>query len=592
MKTPLFKIGAALALLCLFNGCVNDDYDLSDIDTTTQIKVNDLTIPVNIDVVNLGDIITFDENSKIQPVTIDGQTFYALRETGSFESDPIEINSVTAPAPVLAPTEDHLDQLLAPRAAAAGSNPLLQPKTYEIKDMGNDIHYNAGHVDEAIVDLDFIEADMSLTITLEALNAGNSLESVLFENVVLQLPKGLVATTEKGTYDPVTGLWDIPSHMVTTSTTSLTLFATGVNFKQAGAEIDADHSFDYKGEFRIKSGLVTITPSVAAITELPASLYFRASYSVSDMVAKSFSGMVNYRLDGFDIDPVSLSDIPDFLSGEGTNIRLANPQIYLQVNNPVAGNKLNCSTGITLTAMREGAPDLTFSPDNGAFVIGHEFGIDGPYNFVLAPSITSLTIPDIYKDNLNFVEFTSLTGLVATPENFAVVGLPDRIGIHMDDPQVYDQRVTDFHLGVTLPGVRGSYEMVAPLALENGSMIVYTDRQDGWNDEDVDAITITTLSLTATITNNCPVGVELTAWPIDVNGERIKGVEVRSSHVDANAADVPLVISMTGEVRHLDGVIFEARVNGSSNSTALAPDQTITIKNVRAKVSGYYEKEL
>lgn len=32
-------------------GCVDDSYDLSDIDTTTRIEVKDLTIPVNIDAI-------------------------------------------------------------------------------------------------------------------------------------------------------------------------------------------------------------------------------------------------------------------------------------------------------------------------------------------------------------------------------------------------------------------------------------------------------------------------------------------------------------------------------------------------------------
>lgn len=36
---------AAIAL----TACVDDKYDLSDIDTTVQVEVNDLTLPVNID---------------------------------------------------------------------------------------------------------------------------------------------------------------------------------------------------------------------------------------------------------------------------------------------------------------------------------------------------------------------------------------------------------------------------------------------------------------------------------------------------------------------------------------------------------------
>ena len=46
-------------------GCVDDNYDLSDIDTTTRVEVKDLTIPVNIDAVTLSDILDLDDDSKI-----------------------------------------------------------------------------------------------------------------------------------------------------------------------------------------------------------------------------------------------------------------------------------------------------------------------------------------------------------------------------------------------------------------------------------------------------------------------------------------------------------------------------------------------
>lgn len=65
-------LAAALPLLA---GCVNDDYDLSDIDTTTRVSVNDLILPVNIDAITLGDVISVDEDSRIKPVIINGQEF-------------------------------------------------------------------------------------------------------------------------------------------------------------------------------------------------------------------------------------------------------------------------------------------------------------------------------------------------------------------------------------------------------------------------------------------------------------------------------------------------------------------------------------
>lgn len=580
---------APLTLLCCV-GCVNDDYDLSDIDTTSRVNVEDLVIPVNIETVTLGDIITFDEDSKIKPVTIDGREFYALIENGDFESEPIEIAKVTAPAPVVEPTDKYLDKYLPGSLKAPSVDPSSGAITYVIKEMGDDIHYNAGHVDDAIIALDHVAADLSFTMTLNALNIDRAIKSVTFDDIVILLPKGLDATSTDGEYDPATGLWTIGHKVVYDTKTAISIHATGIDFVTAGVKLDANHEFTYDGEFKILSGFISILPN--STVTLPETLHLHIDYGMTDLTASAFSGTINYKLDGLDIAPVSLNDIPEFLAGNGTNIELVDPQIYLQVNNPVADNSLVCSTGLTLEAIRTGMPTPTFSIDEGSFTIGCDKGNNGRYNFVLAPDANGYTAPTEYSSDLTFVKFSSLGRLLALPQGYPSAGLPESIGITLDNPQIPTQHVTDFALGRTLPAVKGNYQLLAPLALTESSQIVYTDIEDGWNDDDIDAITITKLSLSATVTNNCPVAVELFAYPIDINGNRISGVEIRSSHVDANSANSQLTIEMTGTVQHFDGVEFVAVLSGSADGQALTPSQTIELTDIRARVSGYYEKEL
>lgn len=73
-----FKFAArllALAGLASLTSCVDDGYDLSDVDSTSRFTVEDLVVPINIDELTLKDVISFDDDSKIQPVTIDGKNF-------------------------------------------------------------------------------------------------------------------------------------------------------------------------------------------------------------------------------------------------------------------------------------------------------------------------------------------------------------------------------------------------------------------------------------------------------------------------------------------------------------------------------------
>lgn len=582
---------SATLMAVVTTGCVDDNYDLSDIDTTTRIEVKDLTIPVNIDAITLSDILDIDDDSKIKSVTIDGKEFYAFTDNGSFESDPIYIEKITATAPVLNPTTRTLAQVKEEQQRAATP---AERYTYEIVDMGNDFTYNAGRIDKSIIEAHAVEVDnLRFSIHLTTHDVESSSERETFTDLVIELPKGMTAEPSHGSYDPATGLWIIDRFEVEGSEADAWVTVSRIDLRANGVEITPEHTLSFSGKFRVRSGLLTIeAKKVNGVPMLlPDTLEFSADYTLDNLVADSFSGVIEYRLDGFDIDPISLSDIPDFLNGDGTILKLANPQIYLQFNNPVATNRLSYSAGLKFTAyQRDGGSRIDYIPA-GPVNVGYEYGIEGPYNYVMAPENSGLSVPDGFSQHLAYIGFPTLGDILAPPANSSETGLPTQIAISVTDPQVPRQTVKDFALGRTITGAKGRYEFMAPLALNDGSVIVYTDTEDGWNDEDVDAITITRLSATINVSNSLQFDGELTAYPIDVNGNRIPGVEVKSSRIAANSTDEPVTIEMTGTITHLDGVTFVARLN-SAGREPLTPSETITLKNIRVTVSGYYEKEL
>ena len=88
----------ALVSAVAFTSCVDDKYDLSDIDTTVRVNVDNLTIPVNIDEIMLSSILEESDQLKI----VNGQ--YAISEDGTFESSEIRIGAVTVGSQTLNPT--------------------------------------------------------------------------------------------------------------------------------------------------------------------------------------------------------------------------------------------------------------------------------------------------------------------------------------------------------------------------------------------------------------------------------------------------------------------------------------------------------
>lgn len=55
-----------LAAMLLLTGCIDDNYDLSNINTTSEVKVDGLIIPVNVKDVTLNSVIDLDENSDVK----------------------------------------------------------------------------------------------------------------------------------------------------------------------------------------------------------------------------------------------------------------------------------------------------------------------------------------------------------------------------------------------------------------------------------------------------------------------------------------------------------------------------------------------
>lgn len=71
-------ISAAAAVM--LTACVDDDYDLSNLDTTVKVNVNELIIPVNIDEVLLSDILKLDQEDHVE--IVDGFPRVGQRSSG------------------------------------------------------------------------------------------------------------------------------------------------------------------------------------------------------------------------------------------------------------------------------------------------------------------------------------------------------------------------------------------------------------------------------------------------------------------------------------------------------------------------------
>lgn len=614
MRKNVFLVST---LACtLFSSCIDDSYSVADMDTTVGIKVKELTIPLKVDHVEMEQVLDLEEDSKIKVYEFDGKKIYAIMEEGTFESDAIEIPGFTAEGADIAPIEQMLKKEGGERSYRTNStkNQAEDPiGYYPIGDFSTSFSFS-GNVDEAVKDIKRIAVKTSYAMDLDVsatLAAIKDITKIGFENLKVKMPKGLEGTmtievhqngammsydiTDK--YDKYTGIFtDIPQSVLSTDNGRLK-----IRFEISGIDLSvnvsknaqvmnkaeekydneltfANGQFDFNGNILVEEGEVAIYSDNKELTldDIPDEIEYTCTPTLEDIIVEQVSGDVEYTIDGIDIDPVSLKDIPDVLGQEGTNIQLANPQIYLSLNNPLAKNNLRAEAELNLTAKRDKGENKSI--ESGILTIDKAENV-----FCLTPNI-NMSQAEMHKDfkDAQKHEFKDFDAILSGN------GLPKEILIDVKNPQIPRQTISDFELGQNIEKIKGKYLFFAPLALKDASSIVaYKDTIDGWNDETLNKLEIEGLNLKADIKSEVPLSVEVKLIPIDAKGKAIQGVTSDVLELEVTEQSQPIDMNIVGLIKNLDGVIIDAKLRGH-NGEVLAPDQKLILNNLKISVTGIY----
>lgn len=592
-KVNLMLLAGAVTMTAM-TGCVDNDYDLSDIDTTVQLQVKDLTLPINFDPIQLKSILKPSDDSSIKE--FDGE--YAVVQNGTITSNEIIIARQNVSSPQVRSTVRQLSENTGYEGTDPGAGKVTY--SYTISDVTGDFTYDKNDISSEILAIKQIGTEWTISINISIAQSEMDMESLSFEDVVVSLPKGL--TTDNPAYDPATG--DLPLGNVTlpagtdrhhvdikVSSVDLTMWDAN-DFTFTPGTGDGKGKIHISGHVGVKSGLANLTVRSGHA----ASVTMTMAPALSDIKINSFSGRVQYTFSDFNIPDIDINDLPDLLSDPETSVTLANPQLYLSVNNPVANYGLDAVTGLELTPWRNGVSgnQCTLNPGQSV-LIGHDKGVAGKYTFCISPEKPA----DYFEGfaGASQVYCSDLANILSGS------GIPTRISVELPDAGTVPGDVTDFILGEPLGQIEGEYTVYCPLELGKGSKIVYTDNVDGWNDESVDRIVISDLKLTTTIVNGLPFDVVLSGYPLSlapgaaeavqsIDPSTKKPVNLKEITVGANQS-VTITTSTDGTVEHLDGIHFVARgVIAGDDAPVLSPDNTITLNNLRVTVSGSYTDEL
>ncbi len=608
MKMKHCLIVGISALLLLCNSCTDKDYDLSNIDTTASFKVKELTVPINLEYLTLDQVMDLKEGSEIvKEKDAAGNEFYAVKKEGTFNSSEVNVKQFTA-KPSIGTTTATLSQ--------TGLLPGGMTAEYDIVGVApTSFSANATDIDDAILRIDTLGVASTLvtTLTLTATGSIDWANSVEITGLKIEFPAGLKCTTSQGTFIETSpsmkdySLLDLSGVALKPNSSGKIVITLNITDYYTVTKSDNKKNLDFDDKARtltiadqvkIQAGTIKMTNAGGVF---PSSITFNIAPTMDDLVVSTFTGCVNYKVKDFNIDPIDLSNLPDFLNQEGTRLGLENPQIYLGINNPLGDIKNTASsttylymqTGFSMIPERDGKKGAKQSLDPDPSIPGQTEGkitIGGGSTaeqcFVVSPTDPK---PNYYPGYTNpkHVKFTGLKQVLKETD-----GIPTKIEVSADNPQLPTQDVYKLKLGNDYGKVNGRYTFYAPLQLSEDTKISYTDTIDGWNDEDVDAMTLTRIEMNMLISTEVPFPITLEIVPITVGGKPIPGANSNIVTIDKLAKDFPTKLVINATVQHLDGLLLKAKVQDPDKQAVLGPEMKLYIKNSKATLTGNYTKEL
>lgn len=562
-----------LCLLLALAGCTDGAYDLSNIDTTMKVAVDNLKIPVNVSELTIDEIFDIEDMEGIHK--IDGR--YVYLKDGTVTSDPISV-----PDFVIKHVQD-----LTPAIAIEDGKTIVEGKSTDL-----DLHINSEGVDEEILDVLNFSSDGKLQIVVDF--QGGSGSGELTDGRIF-VAKGITSTTIAEAnptatnikYDTSTGILSYDRMPYNNHMATFNIPLNYVNVKELGG---------FDPETKQLSGVLSPHFLGSSVTGSPQSYIMSAG--LDDITVDHISGSISYQFEDLSADDVELSGIPDVLRQEGTNLNLQDTRIYVSFNNPVAG-KIYATTTLGIDVVRyEGNEEFVRKFSSDLVTISKDKTIN---QFEFSEKAT--TDPyGIYQD-ITPVKFNGLGQLlgyeeVSTPEQFQ--RLPDVLRIKAIDPMLPEQKVENFELGSDLGTVNGQYTLYAPLNLSGKAYVAYNDEISGIYSSDLDNLYITTVGLSLTPDTDLPLAeasLTLTPYCIEEPGdysseESEAPVTVRDDltqkvKIEPGKNVTILFDCSKRPLRYLEGIKIAllALPNGKDD---IKPTQVIKLKDVKLTVGGEY----
>ncbi len=556
---PAMTLLGGLALA----SCVNSDYDFNEVDATMGFGGEGLELPgSSTDTIKLADVLDLGDDDCVK-----------VRPNGDYVFEQVGDN-VEPAQPEIAPisvtqrqsVSYDIDINVEPATRSAGDARAVTVVLSADGDMQS-FEYD-GDKPAEVVGLDYAETDANLSFSLH-FPAGLSSVVASLDEISIQMPS-FMELSDVSANIGADGSWSIDGSRIVfsniTTSRDLTVSARvsrlrfGVSDELGSLGIDGD-KIVLDGRVHVSMNSVA-TVSGGSIEGLTAS----SDFAIDDMQITSVTGRFDPEIDLDNLGDVEITGVPDFLTDGNVRVDLYNPQILLTLNSDL---NMGGFVGGTLTSWKDGQPIAS---------------VTVPEMAVRAGGMTEMCI----CRNGEGIEGYDVVQVV--PELSTLIEtIPDRITFE-GTARADRNQTCEFELGHRYT-VQPAYRVEAPIAFAENAQIVYKDTIDEWHEdiEDFELSDNSYITFTANMENRVPAYLTLSAYAIDVDGQRMGDDEIKvevSNTVIASAdgetsSETPLTIRVSQNdgraLSRLDGLVFD--VTASASDGGANPVEGMTLNS-------------
>lgn len=594
MKNKHLKLISCALMASLFSmsSCVDNDYDLTeDIDLTIAIGGSEFAIPGGeTDPIKLSKILDIETDGIVK---VDGDGNYYLLQKGTESNTSISVEGFSVASPYINPILIHPDIQLPvvsgiPIPSGEKYPAELEKDKYNASfglilpdDQGNKLPGELKSASYIKVDL---YANLDFSLEQDIVNA------MWLDNISIEFPGYFISNQLNN------GVLTITTQEVKKATgyhKQIHITAIDLNKLDKGEEGTGiqNGKLDIKGIVKI-NGTVSVLSDDINNASSSSEVELKATITLGDMIVNAVTGIVDPEIN-ISINPVKLSDLPDFLSDEQVTLDVQNPMVFFMANNqtPV---KAIANGVITSYKIYDNGSEEQLGDPQKPVTFHLELAKEKDQKFCLSPK---------QPENLGETKWVGVEYL-----STLITKIPDEFRFDIDAHAA--EEATEIQLNHKY-SIATDYEVNVPFVFGDNLSIVYKDTVDGWN-SDLKDYEIKQVKATADVINQIPLGLNFTAVALQLNA---KGESVPLNDVSAvvkvngdengiigagtknSPKNTPIVIEITelkaGAVKKLDGLAFKAVAVSKGNSGhQLNENQTLQLKNVKLKVPGGVKVDL